>query len=87
MTTTRLAKPEDVAQFTEWSRSTPRNGFDPTIAEYPTLRALTIEKDGEPLLYIPFHVALVTESAACQPGITAREYIEGLLQAKHSPKR
>ena len=27
---------------------------------------------------------MVIESAACKPGITAREYIEGLLAAKHT---
>jgi hypothetical protein len=81
-TTIRLAKPDEATQFTEWSLSTRQNGLDPDIANYPNLRTLTIELDGEPAIYVPIHPVLVIESVAVRPGLTPRQYITSLLQAK-----
>jgi hypothetical protein len=41
-----------------------------------------VEKYGEPILYVPVHTVLSIESVARRPGITGREYIEALLEAK-----
>jgi hypothetical protein len=83
----RLARPDDAANVAEWSVNTPSNNFDPSTAAYENLLTLAIEDGDGPVLYIPCHPALVIESAACRPGITPRQYIEGLLQAKAETER
>jgi N-acetylglutamate synthase-like GNAT family acetyltransferase len=78
----RMATPEDAEKMAEWIQRTPNNGFDPAIADYPGLMVLVVEKDGEPIMYLPVHPVLCIESVACKPGISGREYIEALLQVK-----
>ncbi len=80
--TIRPATPEDAAKMAEWIQSTPHNGFDPGIADYPHLMAFVVEQDGEPIMYLPVHPVLCIESVACKPDINGREYIEALLKAK-----
>jgi hypothetical protein len=71
--TARLADASDAPQFTEWVTSTSLNLFDPDIATYPNLRTLAIDKNGSPVLYIPFQPTFTVESLAHKPDITPRE--------------
>lgn len=82
--TLRSASPNDARRVVEWIQSTPSNDFDPSIAEYPHLHTFVVEEDGSPLLYIPVHPVLCIESVAARPGITGRQYIEALLEAKRA---
>ena len=79
---TRPADPQDAARMAEWSVHTPSNGFDPDTATYPHLFTFAIEDKDGPILYVPTHPVLVIESVACRPGITPKQYIQALLEAK-----
>lgn len=79
--TVRLAEEKDAVQFCEWERSTENNGFDPSIAQYPSLRTLVSEIDGEPALYTPFHPVIVVESLGHKPGITPRQNAISIYRA------
>jgi hypothetical protein len=83
----RAAEPRDAQLCTEWSISTPHNGFDPSVATYPHLYTLVVEDDIGPLMYLPTHPVLVIESAAVRPGITSRQYIESLLKVKTATEK
>jgi hypothetical protein len=63
----RLASENDAAQLTKWLANTANNLFDPDILKYPNLRVLVAEKDGEPIIYLPFHVVFQCESLAVKP--------------------
>jgi hypothetical protein len=71
-TTVRLASESDAQNFVEWEQSTPNNLFDPSIVEYPNLRTLAVDIDGEPSSYVPFHPVLAVESIGHRPDVTAR---------------
>jgi hypothetical protein len=73
----RLASEKDAAQLVQWLTNTPDNLFDPDILSYPTLRVLVVEKDGEPLVYFPFHVVLQGESLATRPGASKKDLAYG----------
>jgi hypothetical protein len=63
----RLASENDAAQLTKWLANTENNLFDPEVLSYPNLRVLVVEKDGEPIIYFPFHVVFQGESLALKP--------------------
>ena len=79
--TVRLLEEKDIPQFCEWEVATENNGFDPSIAQYPSLRTLVSEIDGEPALYTPFHPVLVVESLGHRPGITPRHNAIAIYRA------
>lgn len=79
--TVRIAEEKDAEQFVEWEQRTENNGFDPTIAQYPSLRTLVSEIDGEPALYTPFHPVIVVESLGHRPGITPRQNAISIYRA------
>lgn len=69
----RLASEKDVPTLSEWAYSTKNNLLDPKIAEYPNLRVLAADVNGEPALYVPFHPVMIVESLAIRPGSTPKE--------------
>lgn len=75
--TVRLASEKDAAQLSEWLNKTQNNLFDPDIANYPTLRVLVVEKDGEPIIYFPFHVVFQGESLALKPDADKKDLAYG----------
>jgi N-acetylglutamate synthase-like GNAT family acetyltransferase len=75
--TVRLASEQDAAQLAEWLIKTPNNLFDPDIAQYPNLRVLVVEKDGEPIIYFPFHVVFQGESLALNPDADKKHLAHG----------
>jgi GNAT superfamily N-acetyltransferase len=66
----------------EWVMSTPDNGFVSEIATDPNLYTFAIDDENGPLIYVPLRPAIVIESVAVRPNITARKYIKALLEAK-----
>lgn len=75
--TVRLASEKDAAQLTTWLANTPNNLFDPEIASYPTLTVLVVEKDGEPIIYFPYHLVMQGESLAIKPGAEKKDLAYG----------
>jgi hypothetical protein len=75
--TVRLASEQDAAKLAEWLIKTPNNLFDPDIAQYPNLRVLVVEKDGEPIIYFPFHVVFQGESLALKPDADKKHLAHG----------
>jgi hypothetical protein len=82
--TVRLAEEKDVEQFLDWSKNTPNNLFDPKIANYPSLRTLAVDVNGEPADFIPFHPCMVVESIAHRPGISPRLHALVLARAQQA---
>ena len=80
--TIREATPADAEQFMEWFKNTPLNLSDPGIAQYPLLKTLAVDKDGETITYVPFHPVFVVESLAHKPDITPRENAVALRRAQ-----
>lgn len=77
----RPAVEQDATEVTHWSLSTPSNGFNSRLSQYPLLQTFVVEQNG-PLLYVPWHPVMCIESVAVRPGITPQQYIDGLLEAK-----
>jgi hypothetical protein len=78
----RPAIPADASNMAEWVMSTPSNGFVSEIATDPNLYTLAIEGERGPVIYVPLRPAIIIESVAVRPNITAKEYITALLEAK-----
>lgn len=79
--TVRLATEKDAEEFLKWESTTPKNLFDPAIAQYPSLRTLVSEIDGEPALYTPFHPVIVVESLGHRPGLSPRHNAIAIYRA------
>lgn len=72
--TIRFAEPKDAPLFTSWVKEIQElNLFDPTVMSYPTTNLLAVDKDGEPILYMPFQAVICGESLAPKPGLSKRE--------------
>lgn len=69
----RPAKPEDSEQFTEWSRNTAKNEFDPHVAAYPSTITWCVYDRHGPLAFMPMQVPLMMESIATRPGASKLE--------------
>lgn len=81
-TTVRLADAKDSEKFVEWQYATPDNLFDSRIVDYPSLRTLAVEQDGETLTYVPFHPVIVVESLAHKPEISPKQNAVALRKAQ-----
>jgi hypothetical protein len=83
----RLSEERDISQFVEWELSTANNDFDPAIAQYPSLRTLVVEIDGEPAVYAPFQPVVALESLGQRPGMSklrsalALRHVQDTLEA------
>lgn len=75
--TVRLASPNDAAKLVDWLNSTPNNLFDPEVLKYPNLRVLVVEKDGEPIIFFPYHIVFQGESLALKPGADKKHLAYG----------
>ena len=78
----RPANPTDADNMAEWVMSTPNNGFSSEIARDPNLYTFAIEDEDGPLIYVPVRPAIIIESVAVRPNITAKKYIRALKAAK-----
>lgn len=69
----RPATVADADQFTEWSRATPDNAFDPEVAAYPSTITWCVYDRFGPLMFMPMQRPLMMESAAIRPGASKSE--------------
>lgn len=55
--TARFASQEDIPNCVEWIHANrAKNHYDPDIFKYDSTRVAAVDKDGEPVLYLPFPV-------------------------------
>lgn len=81
----RLADPK-TEPVREWlEANSGRNGFDPAIMEYPGLKVLAAQKDGEVLAYMPVQPVAVLESIGINPEANARDIATAVMElTKHA---
>jgi hypothetical protein len=83
-TEVRLAQPSEAEQFLAWMNNTPKNMFDPDIANYPSLRTMAVDVNDAPVLYVPFHPVLCVESLAHKPDIEPKENAYALRKVQNT---
>jgi hypothetical protein len=86
--TARQASGEEFPQLVEWMHANrAANRYDPEIFSYHSTRVIAVDRDEEPILYLPYQLVIMTESLAPRPGLSKRETAVGLRAAIHHVAR
>lgn len=84
----REALASDLNNFVAWMHENRnRNGYDPSIFGYQATKVIAVDKDGNPMCYLPYQYTIMTESLAPKPARTKGEIARALQVAIHEVAR
>jgi hypothetical protein len=75
MAVVKEAGPEDIENILQWSEN--HIQYEDCFG-YPETRILKAEKDGNPVMYGIIYPGIIIEGFGMKPGITARDWIDGV---------
>lgn len=80
----RWATKDEIPTFAAWLHANrDKNHYDPDIFKYDSTRVVAVEKDGSPMLYLPFQFTIMTDALAPKPARTLPEIAKALKEAIH----
>lgn len=82
--TARFATKDEIPKFTEFLHGNrKKNHYDPEIFQYDSTRVAAVDKDGEPICYLPFQFTIMTDALAPKPARTRGEIARALKELIH----
>jgi hypothetical protein len=80
--TARFASTNDIRNCVEWIHANrEKNHYDPEIFQYDSTRVVAVDKDGSPMMYLPYQLTIMTDALAPKPARTFPEIARGLKEA------
>jgi hypothetical protein len=73
----KVGQKDDIKEIVDWLNENQKNGLDPDILKYPTLRIVTAY-NGKNVAHMPSQRALILESVATNPAATEYEKAQAL---------
>lgn len=80
----RFATKDELPNLAAWLHDNlAKNHYDPDIFTYPSTSVVAVDKDGNPMCYLPFQATIMTDALAPKPARTIPEIAAALKAAIH----